>query len=178
MDSHNYRLSIIHYPLLLLIVCFLSTTLSAYAGEPKLSKSTKREYQKTLKQMTEEGWTVWGKSLSLDKALMAHFIALERQGLEATTFESRGKAASANAAYRKASHNASVQMALLKGGSVEGGAETHITNKSGEVATSQTDFEASYRSSTAQNVNSLKPTISLCREQDGSTEILLLYVVK
>ena len=162
---------------LLLTVCFLSSP-TAFAGDPPMSKPAKRNYQKTLRQLTQEGWAVWGKGQGLDKALKAHYLKLDNMGIEATTFESRGKAASANAAYRKAMHNASVQMAQLKGSHVEGGADIHITNTAnGDEASSQTGIDASYRSTTQQNVNTLTPSVSLCREHDGDTEILLLFII-
>ena len=75
-------------------------------------------------------------------------------------------------------HNASVQMAQLKGSHVEGGADIHITNTAnGDEASSQTGIDASYRSTTQQNVNTLTPSVSLCREHDGDTEILLLFII-
>ena len=166
-----------HYSFLLFTLCFLVMT--AHAGQPQLSKTTKREYQKVLKQLAQEGWSVWGKSQSLDKALMNHFLSIEQQGITSTTFESRGKAASANAAYRKAMHNAAVQYAQQKGSRVQGSAETHISSKTtGEETASQTDINASYHSSTDQNVDALKPSLSLTRESNGEEEILLLFVVQ
>ncbi|MBR1733148.1 MAG: hypothetical protein IJ729_05350 [Alloprevotella sp.] len=162
-----------------LLVGMPGSSQRAYGANPIKDKALQKECQRFTKQLTQEGWTVWGSTASLKAAANAYFQQLEQAAGEASPLEARAEEASANAAVRRAMNNAVVQYALLQESHIEGTTQTRIvTEGGGEDATSSNTFDASYRSSTAQRVKALKPALSLVRKlPNGRCEALLLYII-
>lgn len=161
------------------LLVFLAFSASAFAQDGKLSKTLQKECKKQVKQLNKEGWTVWGKTQSIESALEAHYLQMQESGIEAVSIEGRGKAKTPNTAIRKATINAQVQYSSMKHSDVSGSTKTEITNTSGAETESKTEFEADYTSHTESKIKGFNPTVILCREtKDSNYEVLALFVVK
>ncbi len=166
--------------LFICLLSFLTLGISAtYADSGKLSKTLQKEWKQQVKQLKKEGWTVWGKTQSIESALEAHYLQMQECGIEAVSIEGRGKAKTPNTAIRKATINAQVQYSSMKHSDVSGSTKTEITNTSGAETESKTEFEADYTSHTESKIKGFNPTVILCREtKDSNYEVLALFVVK
>ena len=63
---------------LLAFLAFGTSTASANDG--KLSKVLQKECKQQIKRLKKEGWTVWGKTQTIESALEAHFLEMEEYG--------------------------------------------------------------------------------------------------
>ncbi|MBO6297152.1 MAG: hypothetical protein J6M54_06490 [Prevotella sp.] len=163
---------------------FLSLILTCLAGSACASpsdisgKELRRECQKMTKQLNKEGWKVYGKKQTVDKALEEYYGKLGASGTVAYTIEGRGTANSVNIAVRKAQSNASAQYATMRESHVAGTSNINMTNTESSEAHSETQFDASYTSSTEQQVKALVPTVTLYREnKDNTVEVMSLFIV-
>ncbi len=159
--------------------CLLLGTVGVHAemGEQdKLSKDTRKECKKAVKQLKEEGWTASGKSLEC--AMEDHFLVLEQNETGAFVIEGNGRAFSPHIAIKRAMTNASSQYATMQESSVEGHVDLNVSNESSGEVTTHTTLNSSYVSSTTQKVRSFIPTVTLYRKtEDGKYEARVLYVI-
>lgn len=161
------------------LLAFFALSTSAFADDGKLSKSLQKECKQQIKQLKKEGWTVWGKTQTIESALEAHYLEMQSSGIQATSIEGRATAKTPNMAIRKATTNAQVQYASMKNSNVSASTQTEITNTSGADTESETRFNANYSSQTESKIKGFNPTAIFCRTtKDGIYEVLALFVVK
>lgn len=152
---------------------------SACASSSDISgKELQKECRRMTKRLNKEGWKVYGKMQTVDKALEEYYGKLDASGTVAYTIEGRGTANSVNIAVRKAQSNASAQYATMRESHVAGTSNINMTNTESSEAHSETQFDASYTSSTEQQVKALVPTVTLYREnKDNTVEVMSLFIV-
>lgn len=161
------------------LLVFLAFSASAFAQDGKLSKTLQKECKKQVKQLNKEGWTVWGKTQSVESALEAHYLEMQKSGINAVSIEGRATAKTPNMAIRKATTNAQVQYSSMKGSEVRAATQTDISNSSGAETESETRFNANYSSQTEAKIKGFNPTAIFSRtKKDGIYEVLALFIVK
>lgn len=149
------------------------------AGAEESNKSVQKECKKMAKQLSKEGWSVFGKALSIEKVLYNYYTELERGNGSLMSIEGIAKAPNINLAIRKSQNRAAMQYASMKETKVEGTTRTQISSISDEEASSKVVFDAAYQSSTEQVVQSMIPNIVFYRTlDDGTVEVRSLFLVK
>jgi len=160
------------------LVCFallLAQSISADGSE----KALKQESKKAAAQMKSEGWSVFGKSLTLREAMDTHYKKLGEGRGSLMSIEGHGIANDINLAIRKSQYNAAIRYASMQETKVEGEVHTNISNSEGDKASSSVKMDASFKSSTEQIVKSLTPSAIFYRTtKDGKTEVRSFYIVK
>ena len=139
---------------------------------------TPKECKKICKQLEKEGWTVHGAGYSLEESLTKYYQRQEADHLYSII--GTGEAKNINVAIRKATNNASIQYASLKGVQVEGTEVSKIQTSTSEDADNGSEtFSSSFVSSVNQNVKSLKPYIILKRQlTNKKIEVQIYCLVK
>ena len=162
---------------LLAFLAFGTSTASANDG--KLSKVLQKECKQQIKRLKKEGWTVWGKTQTIESALEAHFLEMEEYGIDAVSIEGRATAKTPNIAIQKATSHAKAQYSSMKSSKVRVATQTEMTNKSGAETESETKFTAVSSSQTESVIKEFNPTVVLCRTtKNGIYEVLALFVLK
>lgn len=164
----------------LLLILWCVGTLTAQAGDGKLSKELQKAYKKECKELKKEGWKVYDNPLALDAALLKYYQKLEQDGGQAQHIVGTGQAKKVNTAYTKARTSAMAQLASMRESQVEALVSIEMSNSErGDSATSRKDVESQIRSKVEQTIKSLAPLVTLCRTlPDGMNEIRMYYVVK
>lgn len=139
---------------------------------------TSKECRKICKQLEKEGWTVYGAGSSLEESLTKYYQRQEAGHLYSII--GTGEAKNINVAIRKATNNASIQYASMKGVQVEGTEVSKIQTSTSEDTDSGSEtFTSSYVSSVNQNVKSLKPYVILQRQlSNKKIEVQVYCLVK
>jgi hypothetical protein len=161
---------------LLLVLLILGGT-SCLAKTEGLSKSSQKSYKKECKRLNKEGWKVFDKSISLDEAMLKHFLEMEASADSILEVIVEGQAKNINTAYSQAKHRASVGQASRISVHIKGQTDVQMSIVSDNSA--KTRFRNSTYTHVQQTIKALSPTLSLYRTlKDGTTEINLYYLVK
>jgi len=160
------------------LLCIILTTLPVSTVQGRTDDPYKKESKKVAKTLKEEGWKVFGGNRSIREAMDEHYKALGESNGQLTPIETRAKAKDINLAVRKSQNYAAQRYAALCETQVEGTTETQINNSAGSEASTQVDFSANFKSSMAQKVKSLKPTVVFFRTLENDwVEVRAFYLV-
>ena len=161
------------------LLVFLAFSTSASADDGKLGKTLQKECKKQVKKLNKEGWTVWGKTQSVESALEAHYLKMQESGIDAVMIESNSTAKTANMAIRRATINAQVQYSSMKKSEVSATNHIKISTTNGEEGENGTQFSSNSVSQTGAVIKGFNPTATFCRKtKDGIYEVLVLFIVK
>lgn len=157
----------------LLLCAFCIAPCMAYSPQDDYIPSAK-ECKKICQKLEKEGWSVYGSPEKLEVA-MTHLY--ERQKAEKSIcFIGSSEAKSINTALRKATNNATIQYASMKGSEVDSHTILELKNstKSDEIVSSET-LSSSSASSVKQNIKALKPIVKLKRQLDNNIIEVRVY---
>lgn len=163
--------------ILSLCVCFL-VGMGCLAKTENLSKTAQKSYKKACKQLKADGWKVYGKVLSLDKALMQYYQLLGEAGENIQEVIGTGQDRNVNKAYSKARISVSKELASMKGIKVEGQTIVQMYETIADSTEAGTLLVSNTHTKIEQAITPIPPVLSLYRTQkDGTTEIKLFYNV-
>lgn len=164
---------------LTLIAILVFGSISACLAEKK-DKNLQKECKKMSKQLKAEGWTVHGKAISIEEAMLQYYKELENADADAQTLISRAEAKNINQAMTKAQHHLKAQYASMLESKVSGEANIQVKNEASDsVVKSDVTFDSTYESSVNKKINAIKPNLILTRKKDnGNVEIQMYMIVK
>ena len=160
------------------ILLIVGNTSACFAGSK--TKDIQKECKKICKQLKSEGWYVYGKTTSLDNALLNYYKELESVKSEAQTLIGRSEAKNINMAISKAKHNLKVQYASLLESKISGEVNINMTNEVYDsIAKSNIKFDSTYESSVNKKIQTFKPNLILTRtKENGNIEIQMYLIVE
>ena len=166
--------------LLIALFAFCVVAANAVNGdEDKLSKPLQKEYKSQMKQLKKEGWKIMNSAQSLEKAMISHFLVVQKCGIDAIILTGEGESTDYNRAYSRASNKVAAQYASMKGSDVKSFGETVTKNENGATVSSESSYKNITTVSTKQKVGNLIPTVVMYRMLDkGIYMVRALYVIE
>lgn len=144
------------------------------------TKDIQKECKKMCKQLKAEGWSVYGKAVSLDDAILNYYKEMESTNSEVQTLIGRSEAKNINMAMSKAQHHLKVQYASLLESKITGEVNIQMTNDASDsIAKSDVKFDSTYESSVNKRIQTFKPNLILTRtKENGNIEIQMYLLVE
>jgi hypothetical protein len=162
-----------------LLLIGLTGFVTCHADDRQQYKAFLKECKKQAKQLTKEGWTVWGASQTIEDAMKMHLEAMQGNGGNTIEIKGHGLAMTENVALTKAKNNANVQYAQIKGTDVESIEKRKVASETGSETSTTEHYEATSNLKSKHLVRKMIPTVTLMRTlANGTYEALVYYVVE
>ncbi len=152
---------------------------TSFAAKQTGDGALKKECKRVVKQLSKDGWHVFGGKETLPAALESHYQQLGDSQGTMMTIIGRGTGPSLEAAKRRAETDATKQYATMNSTTVSSVTSIDIDNSTvNGQATTQQQVHHGFRTSTQQLVSGLQSTVYLSRDIEGDdVEVMAYYLV-